>query len=232
MVNVLPDLIVKEDNSEIIRDQIALILAQESANQVALAVAASEPDPSLWELRVFTERSNPWEQELNKEDQSPAGAPIVNVSFDNSNIDNSKSNSIARQKLTGTYNIDCYGFGVSQETDEGHTPGDLAAALASQRAVKFVRNILMAALNRYLQLQDSNGKRIVWDRDVRSITSFEPKLDNTAKQKVVAARIAFDVGYSEFAPQITGGTIEFISVDIKRASDGQVIAEADYDYST
>ena len=64
-MSLIPDLIDKEDTFEIVRNQIALILANESASQVALATTAGKPDPNLWALKVYTERSNPWEQALN-----------------------------------------------------------------------------------------------------------------------------------------------------------------------
>ena len=53
-------LIDKLDNYEIIRDRVALILKEEQASQQLLATEAGK-DPSLWGLRVFIERSNPWE---------------------------------------------------------------------------------------------------------------------------------------------------------------------------
>ena len=46
-------LIDKLDTFEIVRDEIAAILATEIASQEALA--AGEPDPTLWRLRVFLE---------------------------------------------------------------------------------------------------------------------------------------------------------------------------------
>ncbi len=95
-------LIDKQDSFEIIRDQIAAILAIEVASQMQLATDGGE-NPDDWKLRIYTERSNPWEQLLNEQsDQSP----IVNVWYDNSNFDPSGSNIVERQKTEGVFNID------------------------------------------------------------------------------------------------------------------------------
>jgi len=216
------ELIDKQDSFEIIRDQIALILASEVANQMALATAAAE-DPELWNLKIYTERSNPWEQFLNK---STVVTPIANVWFESENFDKKASNLIERQKGTGVFNIDCIGFGVSEADGTGHLPGDELAAKNVQRAIRLVRNILMAAENLYLQLPRGTA----WDRFPQAITTFQPAIDTQSVQKIVGARLVLNVSYNEFSPQVQGETLELVSIDIKRAEDGAVLAEADYTY--
>jgi hypothetical protein len=126
-----------------------------------------------------------------------------------------------------TYNIDCYGYGVSTDIPQGgHDPADMIASLECQRAVRLVRNILMSATYRWLGLQGT-----VWDRWVSNINMFQPNTDQPNVQKVVACRISLRVNFSEFAPQITPEVLELLFVDITRASDGQLYAEAEYDYT-
>lgn len=217
------DLIDKQDGSEIIRDQIAAILALETLNQQALAAAASK-DPALWALKVYTERSNPWEAWLN---QSADLTPIVNVWFENAGFDGAASNQVERQKASGTFNIDCYAVGVASPNGTGgHTPGDKAAALNVQRAVRLVRNILMAAENTYLQLRGQ-----VWRRVPQSITIFQPQQDSQAVQEIVGARLALRVDYNELSPQVTGQPLDYLAIDVLRAEDGLIVVEADYDYT-
>lgn len=224
-MTVLETLIDKQDNVEVIRDQIAAILVAEVANQMALATAASK-DPADWKLRIFTERSNPWEQFL---DPSAAGfddSPLVNVWVDNMNYDRKASNVMERQKTEAVYNIDCYGYGRSKtDGGTGHIPGDREAAFEVQRALRLVRNILMAAENTYLQLRG-----LVWTRWPQSITIFQPQLDSHAVQQVVGARLAFRVEFNEFSPQVVPETLELLSVDVIRAEDGEIVLETDYSY--
>ena len=133
-------LIDKQDNSEIIRDQIAAIIAVESANQVTLATAASKPDPDDWKLRVFTEASNPWEQFRNFAPGVTDDSPLVNVWFDNVNFDRAKSDTFERQKADGVFNLDIYGVAVSSDDGgTGHTPGDRDASCEVQRGGKWGR---------------------------------------------------------------------------------------------
>lgn len=220
---MIDELIDKFDSFEIVRDQIAAILATEVANQMQLAIDAGK-DPELWKLRIYSERSNPWEQFLNNQDDR---SPIVNVWYDNANFDGAASNTVERQKSTSVYNIDCYGLGISlDDAGGGHEPGDKVAAFECHRAIRLVRNILMAAQYTYLGLRG-----LVWQRWPQSITVFQPELDARQMQKVVAGRIAFRVMFNEFSPQVLGEPLELVSVDVERASDGQILIQADYDYT-
>lgn len=219
----IQSLIDKQDNFEIIRDQIAAILASESASQQTLADQADK-NPNDWKLRVFTERSNPWEQLLNEQTDK---TPIVNVWFDNSNFDPSASNIVERQKTEGIFNIDCYGYGLATDDPScGHNPGDKEAAFTAHRAVRLVRNILMSADYTYLGLRG-----VVWGRWPDSITSLQPQIDGRQMQQLVAVRLAFRVVFNEFSPQISGQDLEFVSIDVMRTEDGEIVVEADYDYT-
>lgn len=217
----IPTLIDKQDTFEIVRDQIAAILAIETASQQALAPPATKDQ---WKFRVFTERSNPWEQFLNTPEADPS--PLVCVWWDNSNFPEGKGNTLARQQATGIFNIDCYGFGISKDTPGGgHEAGDEQAAFAMQRAVRLVRNILMAAEYTYLGLQGNVGQR--WPQ---SITSFQPQIDKNTAQQLVAARIALRVTFNEFSPQVAQEVLEELNMKVKRAEDGEVLVEAEFVY--
>lgn len=218
-------LIDKQDNFEIIRDQIAAILAMELANQQNLAGDAGKPRED-WKLRVFTERSNPWEQWLNRTSETDL-TPLVNVWYDNGNFPEARGNVVERQAHEAIYNIDCYAIGISaDDPGGGHTPGDKEAAFEVQRALRLVRNILMAAVNTYLQMRGT-----VWQRWIQSMTIFPPELENVAMQQVMGSRIALRVTFNEFAPQVTPEELELISVDVKRTEDGEIVLEADYDFT-
>lgn len=219
---MIPGLIDKQDNFELIRDQIAAILVTESTSQQALATAGGK-DPALWKLRVFRERSNPWEQ---WRDGPADTAPIVNVWYDNSGYDLAASDLIARQKTTAIFNIDCYGLGQSADDGAGgHVPGDRDAAFTVHRALRLARNILMAAEYTYLGLRG-----LVWRRWPQSITIFQPPSGENTAQQIVGARIAFEVQFDEFSPQFEPETLEYVSIDVLQAEDGELLAEADYDY--
>lgn len=217
-------LIDKQDTAEIVRDQIAALLALESVAQVALATAAAKPDPNLWKLRVFQERANPWEEFPSKTSDD---SPIVNVWWDTSTFEAQASNISERQKSSTIINIDCYGYGKSANVVAGgHSCGDQSAAEAVQRAVRLVRNILMAAEYTYLGLRGT-----VWRRWVDSITVFQPQQDNQNAHHIVGARLAFRVEFNEYSPQVVPETLDLLTVDVIRTEDSQVVVEADYDYT-
>lgn len=218
-------LIDAPDAYEVVRDQIAALLLVESTNQQALATAASKTDPTLWKLRVFTERSNPWAEYQPTEEGSPPPdrAPIVNVSYDNSIFDKSSSNVVARQTATGTFNIDCYGYGVSAANGSGHDSGDELAARAAQRALRLVRNILMADSYTYLGLRKTVGRR--WPA---SVTMFQPSDGERPVEQVMAARISLEVQFNEFSPQYVAQTIESVYATVKRTETGEIFLVAQY----
>lgn len=218
----IPVLIDKQDNFEIIRDQIAAILVLETASQMVLATNALK-DPDDWKLRIFTERSNPWEQFLNEQTDR---SPIINIWYDNSSFDQSSSNISERQKADGIFNIDCYGFGISSDIPAGgHIPGDREAALEAQKALRLVRNILMAAEYTYLGLRG-----LVWQRWLQSSTVFPLPIEERSIQQIVGARFVFRVSFSEFSPQVQAETLELMSVNVKRTEDGEILVETDYEY--
>lgn len=221
------ELIDKFDSFELVRDQIAAILVTETANQMTLAAAASE-DPELWRLQVFVERSNNWEQWLDPQDEvAPDDAPIVNVWYDSSSFDGAASSVMERQKTTGIFNIDIYGLGVARDVPAGgHEPGDLQAILNCQRATRLVRNILMAAENTYLQ-----ARGLVWSRWPQSVNAFQPQLDGRSVQQVAGYRMALRVVFNEYSPQIAAEVLELLTVRVKRVEDGQIVINADYDYT-
>lgn len=223
---MITTLIDKQDNFEVVRDKIAQILANEVAGQKVLAVAAGK-DPDDFDLKIFTERSNPWEQFLNDPPPGPGRSPIINVWFDSETFPEGVGSTVDRQRADGLFNIDCYGFAVSADVVAGgHTPGDKAAAIEAQRAFRLVRNILMAATYTYLDLRG-----VVAQRWPQSAEIFQPEISGRSVQQIVAARLVLRVTYNEFAPQVEPETLEFISVDVKRAEDGSVIAETDYDFT-
>ena len=218
---MIETLIDKQDNFEVIRDQIAAILVSEIANQQVLAAAK---DPADWKLRVFTERTNAWEQFLG---ENPTDvSPLVNVWWDDSNFNARASDTFERQKSESVYNLDCYGYGKSADVPGGgHTPGDREAAFEVQKAVRLVRNILMAAEYTYLGLRG-----LVWARWPQSIKSFQPSFDGNPTTQIVGARIALRVDFNEFSPQVVPETLETLAATIRRAEDGEILAEAEYDY--
>ncbi len=213
-------LIEGPDSFELVRDRIAAILVMESAGQQVLALAAVPPrDPALWKLRVFTERSSPWEEWLTDPESADYDpTPLVNVTFDTGSTMERASNTIQRQANSVTYNIDCYGQGVATETDAGHNPGDESAAFEAQRAFRLVRRILMASFHTYLGMQGTVGKRIP-----QSFEAFTPPLDAQNVVKVQAVRLRLVVDMNETSPQYQPVPLHIIHTEVRRGVNGEVL---------
>lgn len=209
----IPALIDKFDTAEIVRDQVASILANEIASQKALATLAAK-NPADWDVKVYTERANPWAN----------NSPTANVWWDGSTLDPKGSNHVEHQVYLATFNVDCYGFGQSSNVvTGGHVPGDEHAAKEAQRVARLVRNILQAAEYTYLNL-----RAVVSGRTITTIRNMQPQQDANPSQHVAAARLTLEVKLIEASPQVAQETLDALGVTIKRASDGQVLAQADY----
>lgn len=220
MSALITTLIDKVDNAEAVRDQIATILLVESMRQQELAVDAGK-NPADWKLRIFLERSNPWEVFL--ADRPTDESPVVNVAFDAVTYDQSKSNVVERQHAVGIYHVDCYGYGISQtstEDYESQKSGDELASLEAQRALRLCRNILMAGAYTYLA-----SRGVVGGRFPQQAQMFHPAHDSRPVQHVMGARLTMQVDFNEFSPQVQGQPFEQINVAVKRASDGLLYFE-------
>jgi len=226
----IQSLVDKQDTFEIVRDQIAAIISAESISQQALAVVAGE-DPNLWKLNVYKERSIPWERFLNLDPETATAeeaTPIVNVRYGIDTVDEHASDVVEKQKSVGLFYIDCYGYGFAQDDGgTGHIPGDLTAALESQRALRLVRNFLMSSTNTYLQLT----RGVVWKRMPRERQTFQPEKDDDNEARIVASRLELEVWFKELSPQYEGQPLEELIVDYKYDADGAVIASVEFDYS-
>lgn len=216
---MITHLIDKKDTFQIVRDQIAAILKLNITNQMSLATAEGK-DPELWNLRIFTERNNPW-----SEFQEATGpeAPIVNVWYDSSDFDDAGSSSVNNQKTNAMYNVDIYACGVSAETVDGHSSGDESAALTLHNAACLVRNILMAGAYTYLGLRGT-----VWGRKVTAVNIFQPSADNATVQNIIGARISFRVTFTEESPQVDGVLLEAIVIQVDRAENGEILVQMEY----
>jgi hypothetical protein len=226
-------LISGPDAFEIIRDQIAAILVVESQAQQGLAIQANQ-NPALWKLRVFAERTDPWsffeeqpkvgdEQTGHVQDRTDR-SPAVNVWFDQDQVDRRASDPIQEQHHDAVFTVDCIGCGVAREATTGHVTGDESARREAQRAMRLVRQILMAGHYTTLGLTGLVGERMTLRRQMLSV----PGGDNVTSVSV--ARYELGVRFIELSPQYEGQPLELISAEVLRAPNGQVLLRASFPY--
>jgi len=222
------ELIDKKDNWELIRDEIASILAVETINQQAKALAAGK-DPELWKFRVFIERSNPWEM-LSEDDEILS--PIVNVWFDSLTFMSRGSSTTSRQQSDNTiYNIDIIAAAKSEKTvEDGHKSADKSATLACQRIMRLVRNILFSIPADSTQPGDDyyflNLKGVVGGRRLQAIRSFQADHDNQALP-VSAGRLILEVQHIETSLEGPEKSFELLQAQTVFNETGEVNYEID-----
>lgn len=234
MANI-QSLIDKQDNFEIIRDEISAILAIEVAEQKVLATAAGE-DPNEWNFDVFTERSNPWAVFYDSDGAVEKDTPLVNVCFDSLSQTGTESNQTERTKVTGKFFIDALAAKTDKPDAVGsdYEFGDELSAKDVQRIARLVRNILMAGIYRYIFTSTENGVSvsvpgIVTKRYFESIQVFKPDINDRPLTHVIGARLTLTVEFVEFSPQYEGTDLETLFSQCTRGEDGAVYFEAETD---
>jgi hypothetical protein len=60
---------------------------------------------------------------------------------------------------------------------------------------------------------------------------FQPSFDSNEVQKVSGGRLSLRVMFNEFSPQVREETLEYLAIDLIRSDNGEIIAEADFDYT-
>lgn len=219
----LQALIDKRDNRELIRDRIGQILKLELDGQAQRAQALGL-NPSLYEARVFLEKSDAWSAF-----SEVLQVPIVNVWAENATFERHGSNVISRQKASGTFHIDCYGFGVSEDTQLGHTPGDQMALAMAERTARNVRNILMSGYYTYLGFPQAayitdGSEQIVYGRFISSLNVFQPGMADHPTQRVIGIRLDLEVTYVETSQEYQGVPLQGIDLAMTKAPTGEVLA--------
>lgn len=209
MTAKITTLIDKQDNNEKIRDQIAAIYAIEIANQIELAEAA-EKNPDDFSFDVYLERSAPW---------TVGKLPLVNILFDNDRFDNKGSTVVDKQKVTGTFYIDCY---ATKDTDDT-TSGDEAASKEVDRVARLARNIIMAGEYTYLCMGARESSNIVIKRSVIKREKFQPDIRTESYENIIACRLILEVEYEEYSPQVVAPDFELLINSCKRGEDGKVL---------
>lgn len=223
-------LIQGQDGFEAVRDAVANILATESVNQMVQAEewnAANPTEPQLnpedWRIRVFSERSNAVEM---YRDADYVDSFIVNVFYDSSNTVLSQSVQ-GNQVTTSRIMIECLATGVSEETADGHIPGDHIAFTRSHMVARICRRILMRSVYRQLALPS-----IVRNRNMVNRKAYRPNQQNVPVEHVAGVAMQFDVSHNEGFDFEQLSLAEGALVTIRREPNGQIIAQADYDWTT
>lgn len=228
MTAKIETLIDKQDNCEIIRDQIAAILAIEIGNQKSLADTQGK-NIEDFDFDVYIERSRPWEL-LTSEDGDEIGQmPLVNVVFDNDTFGGRNSNKTERQRAVGTFYIDCY----AHKNKTKNMAGDEATSRESDRIARLVRNIIMSAHYHNLGLgfaEFGTGQNIVFSRQITKREKFVPDIKNESFENIIGSRLTLEVEYDEFAPQFILQDFDLLYFKCtKDTITGQIYFDANYD---
>jgi len=205
-------LIDKNDTNEIVRDQIAAILAIEIENQKLLAIGAGK-NPDDFYFSVYSSRYIPWEV---------SEMPLVNVHFDNDRFDNRGTDLTKESRATGSFYIDCY----ANKTANDNNTGDELTSKEVDRIARLSRNILMHNEYTYLALRGLVSKRYIVRRE-----KFIPNINFEGYNSVIACRLVLEVDYIELSPQTVPENLELMVLDCTRESDGKIYFTTEYDLS-
>jgi hypothetical protein len=216
MKSQITKLLDNQDNAEIIRDLIAVILKTEFLTQKKLADNAPHiKDKKDFDIKVFIENSRPWELTGDSKETNPF--PLVNVCLQETIEDVSNPGAtVGKVKYTGTFCIDCYGCGNYQPEDKKeYIPDDSLSTKRAWQTARITRNILMSAFYTYLGLQGT-----VRRRRIEKISTIIPPVADSAIS-ITGCRIIFKVEFHEISPE--GDTVELETVSFLSKNEGEVV---------
>ena len=196
------------DNIEVIRDQVAALLAVDFRRQAELAAESEAIDSGDYNVAVYVECDDP----LQYVDEDTPGAnpfPCVNVILDSTDA-NKGTASVNKQAFTAKFYVDCYAEGNDAEDGEF----SYKAAQRAWKTARLVRRILRAEANTYLRLRGIVG-RVSW-----SFQAGEPSNTRSAI-KVKMVRVTLTVDYVENVA-ITEGELDWDIVGIVADENGRV----------
>ena len=189
MPSKINELIDFKSGEQQVCDLIMGILTVELENQQLLATDAGK-NPEDWNFRLFKDRARVLELFRSNVDAEVVSNRngVVNVWFERDDYDPSTSTQVEHYR-NGTFNIDCYGMGVTTSQDRG----DTLAATESKRVSHVIMSILLS--EGYRQLGNDS---LVWgSQRIRSKEVFMMEKDTTAYADIVCSRLSLDVTYNE-----------------------------------
>lgn len=197
------------DNIEVIRDQIAALLALDLEHQFELAVEDNDPNAADYDVDVFVESDDPLQYVDDDTDESNP-FPCVNVSLDSSSASNATAG-VNAQKFAAQVLVDCYATGnTSSDADFG-----TKASLKAWKVARLVRRILRAEPNTYLRMRGVVGG-ISWKFQAGSPSQSKSAIN------VKMVRITLTIEYAEDVA-ITGGVLDWNTFGLITDENGQVI---------
>lgn len=212
MINVLID---KKDNFELIKYKIANILKSELENQKKLAKEISEEKSKDYDIKVFIDKINPLSIYSESQTQNEKGQlPIINITFDSDDLTLEGSGNVGRQKVRGTYYIDCYAF----KNKEAKKEADEEASREADRIGTIARNILMFDGYRVLDMSKTVVRRYVTKRE-------KMNSQNQSAENISAMRLIFEVEYLEEDLHNQPYILEEIFGECILADSGEVLFE-------
>jgi hypothetical protein len=134
------------------------------------------------------------------------------------------SDAIKKQTAIGVFNCDCFGYGLATKTEIGHSPGDVEAALESQRAARLVRRILMSSYYINLGLLKLVGSRFPLSLETMRVSH------NDGAQNVACTRLALEVTFNEYSPQYLAELLEKIVFSARRSEGGELLYSVTLDF--
>ena len=180
--------IIPQQQFELIRDQIGLIIALELSNQYIL-----QPTQDVLNAKVFLERFIPFDD---------TELPAINIYFD-------KETFSAKNHLSAVgdlqYNIDCHVLA----NDEDGKRGDYESSIKLHKLLGTIRYILASA--EYLRLGLTAG--IVEKKEITSIAVAPSNVQDS--NHINIGRISFSVRSSESVQELSGSPVESIQTNAK-----------------
>lgn len=207
----------------LVRDRIAEILVAERDSQKGKAQFAGQ-NPNLWDFRVFSQQRDPIDVFVETPPNgSPAAIPIVNVAVSGENLSEKGSFRQLINPYNAEYYITAFGYGIAEDTVDGHNTAEGVALACAERTIGLVRHILLSDPYRWLTTSTNDPLREhVRSRRNTRLSYEQPSLDEGTTYFIQAITMNLIVDLDEVVREREATPLDAIRINVRRADNGEL----------
>jgi hypothetical protein len=208
----------------LVRDRIGEILITECESQKQLATAGGK-EPRLWDYRVFAQQRDPIDCYTHTpRNGTPDARPILNVAISGETL-TEKGGSV--RQLINPYNaeyfVTAFGYGIAQETSEGHKPAEDVALEHAERTIGLARAILLADPYRYLVTKVNDPvRKLVRSRKNTNLRYEQVSIGEGHTFFIQAITMNLIVDLDEVVRERSSTPLDAILINVRRADNGEL----------
>lgn len=207
----------------LVRDRLGEILVAERDSQKQKAIADGK-DPSRWDFRVFAQQRDPIDCYGHSPPNGSAEAlPIINVAVSGETLTEKGSWRQLINPYNAEYFITAFGYGIAEETDDGHREAADVALKCAEDAIGVARNIIFSDPYRFLvTIANDPVRKLVRSRKNTTLRYEQPSIDEGNTFFIQAITMNVIVDLDEIVREQASTPLDAILINVRKAGNGEL----------